>query len=59
MAIEAKYLPLQGAYRWETEAPDRVYMVQPVGGGVVKEYTWSQTLDQARRMASHLRSLEL
>jgi long-subunit acyl-CoA synthetase (AMP-forming) len=59
MAIEAKYLPLQGAYRWETEAPDRVYMVQPVGGGVVKEYTWSQTLDQARRMAAHLRSLEL
>jgi long-chain acyl-CoA synthetase len=59
MAIESRYLPLQGAYRWENEAPDRVYMVQPVGGGVVKEYTWSQTLDQARRMAAHLRSLEL
>ncbi len=57
--IEAKYLPLEGAYRWERETPDRVYMVQPVGGGAVNEYTWSETLDQARRMAAHLRSLEL
>ena len=59
MQIEAKYFPLEGAYRWEREAPDRVYMVQPVGGGEVVEYTWSQTLDQARRMAAHLRSLDL
>jgi long-subunit acyl-CoA synthetase (AMP-forming) len=59
MSIEAKYLPLQSAYRWETETPDRVYMIQPVGGGAVKEYTWSETLDQARRMAAHLRSLDL
>jgi long-subunit acyl-CoA synthetase (AMP-forming) len=59
MQIEAKYFPLEGAYRWEREASDRVYMVQPVGGGVVKEYSWSQTLDQARRMAAHLRSLDL
>ena len=33
MEIDAKYLPLEGAYRWEREAPDRVYMVQPTGGG--------------------------
>ena len=59
MQIDAKYLPLEGAYRWEREAPDRVYMVQPTGGGAVVEYTWSQTLDQSRRMAAHLRSLNL
>jgi long-subunit acyl-CoA synthetase (AMP-forming) len=59
MSIEAKYLPLESAYRWEREAPDRVYLIQPVGGGAVKEYTWSQTLDQARRMAAYLRSLDL
>ena len=59
MSIEPQYLPLESAFRWEREAPDRVYMVQPVGGGAVKEYTWSQTLDQARRMAAHLRSLDL
>jgi long-subunit acyl-CoA synthetase (AMP-forming) len=59
MQIETKYLPLEGAYRWEREAPDRVYMVQPVGGGEVEEYTWAQTVDQGRRMAAHLRSLGL
>jgi long-chain acyl-CoA synthetase len=59
MSIEAKYLPLESAYRWETEAPDRVYLIQPVGSGAVKEYTWSQTLDQARRMAAHIRALDL
>ena len=59
MQIDSKYLPLEGVYRWEKEAPDRVYMVQPVGGGEVKEYTWSETVDQARRMAAHLRSLNL
>jgi long-subunit acyl-CoA synthetase (AMP-forming) len=59
MTIESHFLPLEGAYRWEKESPDRVYMTQPTGGGVVEEYTWSRTLDEARRMAAHLMSLEL
>ncbi len=36
--------------------PDKVYLTQPIGSGQVIEYTWSQTLDQARRMAEHLKS---
>jgi len=36
--------------------PDRVYLTQPVGGGQVAEFTWAQVLDQARRMATHLKS---
>lgn len=36
--------------------PDRVFLSQPVGGGKVTDYTWAQTVDQARRMAAHLQS---
>jgi len=37
--------------------PGRVFLTQPVGGGTVLDLTWGETLDQARRMAAHLRSL--
>ena len=36
--------------------PDRIYLTQPVGDGLVVNYTWAQVLDQARRMAAHLQS---
>ncbi|MFZ3082122.1 AMP-binding protein [Rhodoferax ferrireducens] len=36
--------------------PDKVFLSQPVGGGKVMDYTWAQTVDQARRMAAHLQS---
>ncbi|MGH6638706.1 MAG: AMP-binding protein, partial [Polaromonas sp.] len=36
--------------------PDRVYLSQPVGAGKVTDYTWAQTLEQARRMAAHLQA---
>ncbi len=58
MAINDKLL-LDAAYDWEQNDPDRVYMTQPVGDGQTIDYTWAETLDQARRMANHLRSLDL
>ena len=48
-------LALQRLYHWESTAPDRVVLTQPMGGGVVRDYTWGEVLDQARRMAAHLR----
>jgi long-subunit acyl-CoA synthetase (AMP-forming) len=36
--------------------PDRVFLTQPVGGGRVVDLTWGETLDEANRMAAHLRS---
>jgi long-subunit acyl-CoA synthetase (AMP-forming) len=39
--------------------PDKVFLSQPVGGGKVTDYTWAQTVDQARRMAAHLQSCGL
>ncbi len=52
-------LALQRLYRWERTAPNRVALTQPTGGGKVRDYTWSEMLDQSRRMASHLRKLGL
>lgn len=52
-------LILEYVYEKEESLRDRVYLVQPIGGGQVKDYTWGQVLDQARRMAAHLQSLGL
>lgn len=32
-----------------------IAMVQPVGGGSLREYTWNQVSDEARRMAAYLK----
>jgi long-subunit acyl-CoA synthetase (AMP-forming) len=55
--IDRSELLLERVYGWEKEVPDRVYMTQPLGGGAVRDYTWRQTVDEARRMAAHLQSL--
>ena len=49
-------LPLQSVYRWESDRPDDVYMIQPLEGGDVDEYTWRRTLDEARRLAAYLKT---
>ncbi|HEY0975189.1 MAG TPA: AMP-binding protein, partial [Solimonas sp.] len=46
-------------YHWEKTRPDTVHLTQPVGGGQVVDYTWKQIMDEVRRMAAHLRSLNL
>jgi hypothetical protein len=58
-AMTAARLILDHVYDHEAAQPDRVFLTQPVGGGQVVDYTWAQTLDQARRMAAHLQSLQL
>jgi len=49
-------LILDYVYDHEAGHPDKVFLTQPLGGGAVADYTWAQTLDQARRMAAHLKS---
>ena len=49
-------LILDYVYAHENSRSDQVFMSQPVGGGQVKDYTWAQTMDQARRMANHLKA---
>ncbi len=47
-------LPLQRAYRWERERANEVFLTQPMGGGVVREWTWAQAMDETRRVAAWL-----
>ena len=43
-------LILDYIYQHEAAQPERVFLTQPVGGGKVVDYTWSQTVEQARRL---------
>ena len=52
-------LPLERFLHWEKAQADKVYLTQPFPDGRVVDYTWAQVGDQARRMASHLLSLDL
>ncbi|MGB5695020.1 MAG: AMP-binding protein [Polyangiales bacterium] len=52
-------LVLDDAYHWEKTTPNRLWMTQPTGNGQVETYTWAQGMDQVRRMAAHLKSLDL
>ena len=49
-------LILDYIYDHEAARPDTVLLTQPIGGGKVIDYSWRETLDQARRMAAHLQS---
>ncbi len=50
---------LDDVYHWEKTEPNRLWMTQPIGAGKVETYTWSQAMDEARRMAAYLKSLDL
>lgn len=48
---------LEHVYDHERDHPDRVFLTQPVDGGQTIDYTWRQVMDEARRMAAHLRAI--
>jgi len=52
-------LPLELVYHWEKERANDIYLTQPMGNGRVKDYTWKKAVDEARRVASYLKSLDL
>ncbi len=58
-SIATDDLLLQRFHKHVRERGDAPYLIQPIGGGEVTTYTWSQVADQAKRMARHLGSLEL
>ncbi|MBB4842517.1 long-chain acyl-CoA synthetase [Paucibacter oligotrophus] len=55
--IAADSLALQRFYHWERQAPTRIALTQPMGGGALQEFSWAQIGEQVRRMASHLQAL--
>ncbi|MCK2148987.1 AMP-binding protein [Marinobacter alexandrii] len=58
MDISSK-LPLDMVYHWENTKANSLYMTQPIGDGKVVEYTWGRAVDEARRVAAYLKSLNL
>ncbi|HWK85840.1 MAG TPA: AMP-binding protein, partial [Caldimonas sp.] len=55
--VAPEQLALQRLYHWEREAPGRVVLTQPLGGGKLRDFTWGEVVDEVRRMAAHLQSL--
>jgi long-subunit acyl-CoA synthetase (AMP-forming) len=55
-ALPAYRLILDHVQDHEVQRADQVYLTQPLGQGQVRDYTWRETLDEARRMARHLQS---
>jgi long-chain acyl-CoA synthetase len=52
-------LILNHVYGHEKTRPEVVYMTQPIGQGQVIDYTWRETLRQARSMAAYLKAQNL
>jgi long-chain acyl-CoA synthetase len=52
----ANDLPISWLAHWAKTQPDKVYLSQPMGQGVMKDYTWAQSLDEVSRMAAHLKA---
>lgn len=49
-------LILDHVYQHERQRRDEAFLTQPIGQGEVVTFTWGQAMDQARRMAAHLRA---
>jgi len=56
-AIAEELLPLNRLYHWEAQRPREIYLSQPMGGSAMRDYSWAQVADEARRMAAYLQSL--
>ena len=54
--LATKKLMLDYVFENEATYGDSVFLTQPVGGGQVTDYTWKQVVDQARRMAAHIKA---
>ncbi|HUR41775.1 MAG TPA: AMP-binding protein [Verrucomicrobiae bacterium] len=59
MTVSPDKLPLQRLYHWEKTQPGKVYLTQPMGGGVMKDWTWSQVAQEARKVGAYLQSLNI
>ena len=51
--------PMDALFERVQRQGDSIAMVQPVGGGKLREYTWKEMADEALRIAAYLRSLGL
>lgn len=55
----ASFTQLDRVYQHERATPDRIWLTQPMPGGALRELSFAAAMDEARRMAAHLRSRDL
>ena len=55
--MSAQTTILDRFYQHAKDRPDDVYLTQPIGGGRVDDFSFARCLDEARRMATYLKSL--
>ncbi|MES2684037.1 MAG: AMP-binding protein [Pseudomonadota bacterium] len=51
-----EHLPLARIFHWERKRAHHVYLTQPMGQGVARDYTWGHAVGEARRIAAYLKS---
>lgn len=56
--VPSERLPLERLYHWEETRPHDIYLSQPMGNSVGRDYTWAETVDEVRRMAAYLKSFD-
>lgn len=54
--MPASRLILDHVYEHERRWRHRVYLTQPLADGTTVDHTWGRVMDEARRMAAHLRA---
>ena len=54
--MAASKLILDYVYEHEVKRADTIFLTQPTGNGQAVDYTWAQTMDQARRMAAYIQA---
>ena len=53
-SITDDHLALARFYRWERERSGKIFLTQPFDGGKIRDWTWAEAADEARRLATHL-----
>jgi long-chain acyl-CoA synthetase len=56
VAVKKSDLPLERFYHWEKERCYATFLTQPIGDGAVREFSWSQAANEARRVAAWLQA---
>jgi long-chain acyl-CoA synthetase len=55
MEFSAEQLPLARLQHWAATRGDALFLTQPMGQGVIRDYSFAEVLEQSRRMAEYLR----
>jgi long-chain acyl-CoA synthetase len=57
--MQKNTLILDYVFEHEEQRPNDILLTQPLGEGRVTDYSWGRAMDEARRMAAHLKTLGL